>query len=161
MPKFHSYQQTSHPTAILADNESLYYDKQVINEFVNSSYGADELFKTISEFSIHLAIPLIIVGRNNGLLRVDIKNENVEDIVDVKHCMYLYAPREIKHASRVLVKDSNFPVIICNERYLDDCLKSIEAGAKSSVDDIMRQIENQPYLLYYEVYDKCLTLRQR
>lgn len=151
-PKFDIYREQKRPTAILTNGNSFYYDKEVIKDFINS-FGPEELFAKMKDFTIHVAIPLIIVGPNNGLIRVDIKNDKVSDLVDTKYCAYLYAPREIKPHSRVLIRDYNFAVIICNIDHLDECLNDLENGVRKSVDQIMSEIRNKPYLVYYEIYN--------
>lgn len=110
---------------------------------------------------IHIGIPLMIIGANDGLHKVEMKEWKVDKLKNVGYSAYLYAPNEINSSSEMLVKNSNFDVVICNVDFLDDCLKTIEDGVRESVHKILEQIQNNPYLLYYEIYNKSLNLRRR
>lgn len=159
--KFVKFTQEKRPTAILGDGGRYHYDKDVIKDFVNSAFESDkELFTMIGKFTIHIGIPVMIIGANNGLHSVDMKNGKVYDVTNIGYSAYLYTPKEINSASKMLVKDSNFDIIICNVDFLDDCLRRIEDGVRGSVHKILAQIQNNPYLLYYEIYNNSLNLRR-
>lgn len=159
-PKFDQYVSKCHPTGVWDGTRQISYDEDVIKDFVNSAFESGELLKIIKNFTIHIGIPLMIIGVNNGLYRVELKDVKMDNLVNIGYSAFLYAPKEINSSSKMLVKNSNFDIVICDVEFLDECINTIEDGVRKSIHKILEQIRNNPHLLYYEIYNNSLNLRR-
>ncbi len=92
----------------------------------------------IKEIEITIAIPLIILDRNNGLIEVEIKNEIVTQFKDIGYGVYVFTPNSISNEiQNLLTSTQQFPIMITNAIKLEECLQTIEKGLISFVNDIM------------------------
>ena len=91
--------------------------------------------------TVNVFIPIVIVSENTGLLNVIQNASNsyiIDDLQEIKWCMYLYAPsRPIKY-SEILEKRYEQPIIICNAKYLEECINKIEIA----INDLIKEMEN-------------------
>lgn len=57
------------------------------------------------------------------------KNEQVDEFIDVGYGVYLFAPKSISPTLSKLMRTSwEFPVVIANLKMVERCLKDIEGG---------------------------------
>ena len=90
---------------------------------------SEQYLSKVENLEIVIGIPLIVIGENNGFLEVKMKEEKVDDFIDIGYGVYLFAPNIISPSSAGLMKESSqFPVVIANLKNVERCLKDIEVG---------------------------------
>lgn len=151
LPELEKYRNENHPIASLIGNKTI-FSSEVIKDFIDSTFTEETLFAVLRQVRINIVIPIVVVGPNNGLLKVKLRNGKVDRLTDSKYWAYLHTPRENKNEN--VPASNTFVVIICNANYLEKCLSVIEDGTKKTISQLIEQIENNPHSILYEIYSR-------
>lgn len=134
---------------------SKYLEIRKIIKEIDYSNLEDVMFdflEKIKEIEITIAIPLIVLDRNNGLIEVEIKKEIVTEFRDIGYGVYIFTPNSISiEMKNLLMSSQQFPIVITNAIKLGECLQTIEKGVNSFVNEIMI---NQFALLGFNIKDE-------
>jgi hypothetical protein len=90
--------------------------------------------------SIYIFLPMIIVGEDTGLLKVVQEGSDkytINNLEEIKWCLYLHAPSRPTKYSEILEKRYEQPILVCNIKYLEDCISNVE----SSINDLIKEME--------------------
>lgn len=120
-----------------------------------------KLFPEIEHFKITLWIPMVILGRNNGIFRVLTTDDKVKDLEEIKFGIYRFTPSIIPdHFKKSVRATDAFPVVVCNLQYLNECIEFLK-GRMSKVGNLIIETiaEDNEQLLeefisYSKKYDK-------
>jgi hypothetical protein len=153
LPLLEKYRNENHPTASLIGNRII-YNSEVIKDFIDSTFTKEVLFAVLKQVRINIVIPIVVVGPNNGLLKVELRNGKVDRLTDSKYWAYIHTPRESRNQDEPLAVPKTFVVIVCNTNYLEKCLSVIEDGVKKTISQLIEQIMNSPHSILYEIYSR-------
>ena len=91
-------------------------------------YFFRDLGKDIEQFEITIAIPLIVISEENGLIQVKLDGNKV-DFTDIGYGLYLFVPNVFSYSYEGLIgKSKKFPIVVCNSSKLQDCLDMLKKG---------------------------------
>lgn len=115
--------------------------------------GLKEDHKKIEFLEIRIGIPIIILDKNNGLIRVRIENGNPIGLEDVGYGVYLFSPSNLMNYRRLIPQGiSEFPVLVCNMTYLQKAIKALEQSLLAMFTVIKEYVVSNPVNLFLEIY---------
>ncbi|RLF99618.1 hypothetical protein DRN58_04845 [Thermococci archaeon] len=92
--------------------------------------------------TIYGTIPLMIVNEETMILKamLDNNSHSIEDLEEIKYCIYLHAPADISKYRSIIERRYEQPIIVCNIKYMDECLDKIHLGLekiRKEMDDLL------------------------
>ncbi len=133
-------------------------NREVIVDFVKSKIPIAEVLKMFGHVNVYIGVPILVVGENNGILSVTIKEGKVQDIQDVGYGAYLFAPSELPKWIEPLLGSSRYlPIIICNVNKLDNCLRDVENGLYQMIKDAKATLVADPFRIIDAICDFIST----
>lgn len=122
---------------------------------------AQDLLPHLDLIKVHSWVPILILGKNNGLLRVHMNGERVTGFSDTRYGLYFLRPVRTPsffNLRRKANKDA-IPIVVCNYRYLDECISMLGRGIQQMIVHARRAIADDP-LLVMEVVTKQYDMYQ-
>lgn len=110
---------------------------------------AQELLPQLGLTKVHSWVPMLILGKNNGLLRVHMGGERVTGFSDIHYGLYFFRPVRTPsffNLRRKTNKDT-IPIVVCNYRYLDECISMLGTGIQQMIVHARRAIADDPLLV--------------
>jgi hypothetical protein len=125
---------------------------------VNNLISSGQFGKIVKDIKIIIAIPIIFIDKNNGLIQVLTSQGTIEDLVDIGFGIYEFVPRTFTADQKPILTNSElpiskFPIIICNLSKLEECLDVIDQNIDFIKLNFIRKWESHPELLYKEITD--------
>jgi len=110
--------------------------------------------KFLSEhITIRGVIPLMIVNEETMILKaiLDSNSHSIEDLEEIEYCIYLFAPANVAKYRSILEGRFEQAIIICNMKYIDECLDKIHSGFEKITKEMEENIQNNPRLIVSEL----------
>lgn len=121
---------------------------EIIQEGLRGDYDK------IESLEIRIGIPIIILDKNNGLIRVRIENGIPIGLEDVGYDLYLFSPSNHMDYRRLIPEGiSEFPVVVCNMTFLQKAIKALEQSLLAMFKVITEKIVSNPVNLFIEIYN--------
>lgn len=110
-------------------------------------------YKNIGFLEIRIGIPIILLDKNNGLIKVKMRKGKHIGLQDVGYGLYLFSPSNLANY-RILIPEwvSEFPVLVCNLKYLHEAVKTLEKSLLAIFELVKKEIISDPVKLFLEIY---------
>ncbi len=97
-------------------------------------------------------IPIIVLGKNNGLLKVEMQEDKITDITDIGYGVYPFRPNITPPYLKNLVYSENeLSIVICNLKYLEEVLSNIDKGMNNLLKSVKEKLTRRPFLVISEI----------
>lgn len=154
---------------IISNYKILYqqaYQKVLGQKKIGERTDADyqEVYRTVAEkifpqfvvFPVKIWIPIIIVGGNNGIIRVVMDNDRVGDLKELGFGIYKFTPSVLPQSFRkAWPVRHHIPIILCNVNFLNECLDFLEKRIPKLIEISISKIKGNP-LDAIELYEELL-----
>ena len=122
----------------------------IIVQRISKQYCKED-FAKIGRFEIRIGIPLLVIGKNNGLLKVELKDDGVGNIKDIGYGVYLFSPNVLYPQLINLLSRST-------DAYLwnydsEDCKSLVKAKPRTIISGNRKLVFLIPLLLASRWYD--------
>ncbi len=121
-------------------------DKKTMDKALTSFMN--EFLEGLGWYEISLTIPLMVIGRNNGLIRVQMQNDQIAGFEDIGYGIYYFRPPHPTGKIENLDLGYGIPIVICNEGYLPKLITNIENSITALADVVKETLNRNPILLY-------------
>ncbi|GEM_PF-1359845 len=98
-------------------------------------------------------IPLLVVNEETLLLKAlcGEKDYSLKDLKEVKYFIYLFAPADLNKYGSVVGSLYHQAIIICNVKYLKECIKEISSGMGKLREKMESNIQRNPKYIVEEL----------
>lgn len=138
-------------------------EKGIIDDLWDNIYskqGKEILFGLFDWLPIDVVFPIIIINEYSGFIEVkyDDSQEKFKlvDFEDKGYGLYYYVSESVNKYSVVLEDQFQHawfgtPIIICNLKYLEECLRTVESALEKVIEEMELEINKNPKILLEEL----------
>ncbi|MEW6604602.1 MAG: hypothetical protein AB1351_07925, partial [Thermoproteota archaeon] len=94
---------------------------------------------------------IVVLGENNGLIRVNMSNGKVTGFEDIGYGLYFFRPSRTPPVAKKIEFPETLPIIVCNVKHLEKCIKEIEGSIDTIIGYVKETVELNPLFLYDEM----------
>lgn len=124
---------------------------QVIVDFVTKNYAPKQIFNNV-HLSIELGFPIMVIDENMGLIRVIYDtNGSIKGFEDIGYGIYPHVSENANRYNNLLGRYFAFPIIVCNQKFLTKCLKTIDDGMHKTCENVKTLLQNNPCAFGQEI----------
>jgi len=135
-------------------------EKQVLQQEIGEFAKANRhLLSQIDYFPIEIGFPLMIIDKSRGLIKIEYDEESgsIKDFKDVGFGIYPYISEFADRYDNILGNYFAFPIVICNLEYFGKCIEALNNGIEKMLDYAKKLLQNNPYAIVEEVYEKIFA----